>query len=171
MLEVYPIGRARYPDTFDAELVSGAIERIDALPDALRAALAGCRDVDAPVRDGIWSIRVLTQHVADAHMVAFVRTKLALTEEAPTVPSYDQVAWSKLGDAEQDVRFALDLVTALHARWVGMLRAVQPAEWERPWLVRASSDARPLWRLPLTYAWHGEHHTAQIRRAREHYDV
>lgn len=171
MLEVYPIGRATYPDTYDAELVAGAIERISALPDSLRATLSGCRDVDVPVRDGIWSIRALTQHIADAHLVAYVRTKLALTEEAPTVPSYDQVAWSKLGDADQDVSLALDMVTVLHARWIAVLRAVRPQEWERPWLVRASSDARPLWRLPLTYAWHGEHHAAQIRQAREHYGV
>lgn len=171
MLEVYPIGRAVYPASFDATRVSATIDSIAALPEALRAVLEGCTDLDHPVRDDIWSIRALVQHIADAHMVAFVRTKMALTEDAPIVPSYDQVAWSKLGDADQDVEPSLELLAGLHARWVALLRPLAPADWERTWRVTGSDELRPTWRLPLTYAWHGDHHVAQIRQAREHYGV
>lgn len=171
MLEVYPIGRAVYPASFDANKVNAAIDRLAALPGTLRAAVEGCTDLDHPVRDDIWSIRALVQHLADAHMVAFIRTKLALTEDSPAVPSYDPVAWSKLGDAPQDIEPSLELLTGLHARWVELMRPLTPTEWERTWRSIGSDELRPTWRLPLTYGWHGDHHVAQIRHAREHYRV
>ena len=171
MLEVYPIGRVSFPDTIDPDALAAAIDRIDALPDALRAVVADCRDLDHPIRDGAWSIRALVHHVADSHLNAYVRTKLALTEDAPTVKPYDEVAWSRLGDAAMPLEPSLALVDALHARWSAVLRALGPADLARPWRVPTAAEPRPLWRLPLTYAWHGDHHVAQIRQAREHYGL
>ena len=171
MLEVYPIGRVSFPATLDPTAVDAAIARIEVLPDALRAVVADCRDLDHPIRDGAWSIRALVHHVADSHMNAYVRTKLAATEDAPIVQAYDEVAWSKLGDAPLPLAPSLTLVDALHARWSAVLRALGPAELARPWRVPTAADPRPLWRLPLTYAWHGDHHVAQIRQAREHFGI
>ncbi len=171
MLEVYPIGRATYPESLDVARIKGAIDSIAKLPSALRASVAGCTDLDQPIREGIWSIRAVVNHLADSHMNAFIRTKLALTEDTPIVKPYDPVAWSKLGDAMQSIEPSLDLMTALHARWVPLLGALTPAEWQRPWLAPSSPDRQPTWRLPLTYAWHGDHHVAQIRQARDHFGV
>lgn len=171
MLEVYPIGRVSFPETIAPDVVEAAIARIEALPDALRTVVADCRDLDHPIRDGAWSIRALVHHVADSHVNAYVRTKLAATEDAPFVKPYDEVAWSKLGDASLPLAPSLALVDALHARWSGVLRALDPAELERPWRVPPAGDPRPLWRLPLTYAWHGDHHVAQIRQARDRFGI
>lgn len=170
MLEVYPIGRAQVPAAFDKEVLDRAIETLVLLPDDLAQVIGGCRDLDHPVREGIWSIRELVHHVADSHMNAFVRTKLALTEVDPTVRSYDEVAWSRFADSRTDPGVSIDLVAALHARWADLLRDLTPAELERPWRA-PGGEPRPLWRLPVVYAWHGRHHVAQIRRAREHFGV
>ncbi len=171
MLEVYPIGRVAFPEAIDPHALEAAIARIEALPDALRAVVADCRDLDHPIREGAWSIRALVHHVADSHMNAYVRTKLAATEPEPVVKAYDEVAWSRLGDAALPVEPSLQLVDALHDRWSAVLRALGPAELERPWRVPTGTEPRPLWRLPITYAWHGDHHVAQIRQARDHYAI
>jgi hypothetical protein len=168
MLEVYPVGRVEFPPRLDLGAVMHAIDRIEALPAELRAVLDGCGDLDHPIREGAWSIRHLVHHVADSHMNAYVRTKLVLTEDAPVVRPYDEVAWSLLADRVLGPESSLDLVTALHARWVEVLRGMTPADLERPWSM-PGGEARPAWRLPLTYAWHGTHHVAQIRQAREHF--
>lgn len=170
MLEVYPIGKAPLPATFDEEVVRRMIETIALLPGELRQAVDGCGDLDHHIREGAWSIRALVHHIADSHMNAFVRTKLALTEDAPTVKSYDQVAWSRLADSRMEVGVSLDLVSLLHLRWVELLSSLAPAELERPWQV-PGGEPRPLWRLPVLYAWHGRHHVAQIVQARERYEL
>jgi hypothetical protein len=171
MLETYPIGRLTLPPTLDLGAVMIAIDRIEALPVALRAALDGCADLDHPIRDAAWSIRQLTHHLADSHLHAFVRTKLALTEDGPTVVGYDEVAWAHGADARLPPEPSLRLLEGLHARWVELLRSLGPAELERPWHVHGRPVTYPLWRLPLTYGWHGDHHVAQLLRAREHYGV
>jgi hypothetical protein len=170
MLEVYPVGRVRFPPSLDLGSVMVAIDRIEALPGELRAVLEGCGDLDHPIREGAWSIRQLTHHVADSHLNAYVRTKLVLTESAPTVRPYDEVAWSRLADSALPPEPSLVLVGALHARWVEVLRSMSPSDLELPWIV-PGGEPRPAWRIPLTYAWHGTHHVAQIRQAREHYGL
>ena len=171
MLEVYPIGRVAFPEALHQGVLEAAIARIEALPAALRDVIAGCTDLDHPIREGAWSIRALVHHVADSHMNAYVRTKLAATEDEPQVKPYDEVAWSRLGDAAMPPDPSLVLIEALHARWSAVLRALSPEDLERPWRVPTAAVARPLWRLPLTYAWHGDHHVAQIRQARDHFGI
>lgn len=171
MPETYPIGRPSLPNALDLGAVMHAIDRIEALPASLAEALQGCADLDHPIREGAWSIRALTHHVADSHMQAFGRTKLALTEDGPTVRPYDEVAWARTADARIAVEPSLLLLQGLHRRWVELLRSLGPAELERPWHVPDKPVTYPLWRLPLVYGWHGDHHVAQILRAREHYGI
>ena len=171
MLEVYPIGRPDLPPELDLGAVMVAIDRIEALPTVLRSTLDGCGDLDHPIREGAWPIRAVVHHLADTHMNAFLRTKRVLTEDAPLVESVDIDAWAKTADARLPVEPSLDLITALHMRWVELLRAASPADLERAWHVRADPAPRSAWRLALIYGWHGDHHTAQIRQAREHYGL
>jgi hypothetical protein len=170
MLEVYPIGRPDLPPALDLGAVMVAIDRIEALPALLRA-LDGCGDLDHPIRDGAWPIRTVVHHLADTHMNAFLRTKRALTEAAPLVESVDVDAWAGTADARAPAEASLDLIAGLHLRWVELLRSASPADLERPWHVRADPEPRPTWRLALLYGWHGDHHAAQIRQAREHYGL
>ena len=169
----YPIGAFAPPDPLTPTQVDTWIDEIAALPGALRRAVAPLTEhqLDTPYRPGGWTVRQVVHHVADSHMNAYVRTKLAATEHAPEVKPYDEVAWSKLGDAALPLHPSLELTEALHARWSAVLRALTPAELERPWRVPNAAAPRPLWRLPLTYAWHGDHHVAQIRQARDHFGI
>jgi len=172
MLETYPIGRPTLPEQLDAAAMASAIERITALPDELESALDGARDLDHAIREGAWSIAQVVHHLADSHMHAFIRCKLALTADAPAVSSYDVDAWAHTPDARgAPVEPSLALLRALHARWVSLLGALEPEELERTWQVPARGVSYPLWRLPLIYAWHGQHHTAQIAQARAYYAV
>jgi hypothetical protein len=170
MLEVYPVGRVQFPSALELGAVMVAIDQIEALPEELVAVVDGCGDLDHPIRSGAWSIRQLVHHVADSHLNAFLRTKLALTEQAPTITPYDEVAWSQLADSAMPLGPSLDLVRALHRRWVEVLRSTSPADLERPYRTPDGTE-RPLWRIPITYAWHGVHHVAQIRQAREHFGL
>jgi hypothetical protein len=171
VLEVYPIGRPDLPPALDLGAVMVAIDRIEALPAALRATLDGCGDLDHPIRDGAWPIRAVVHHLADTHMNAFLRSKRVLTEDAPTVESVDIDAWATTPDARLPLEPSLDLIAALHLRWVELLRGASPADLERTWHVRADPAPRTAWRLALIYGWHGDHHVAQIRQAREHYGL
>lgn len=171
MLEVYPIGKAHYPPELDLGRVMTAIDAIEKLPDLLTDALDGCGDLDHPIREGIWTIRAVAHHLADSHMNAYIRTKLALTEEAPRVKAYDEVAWSALADSRLPVEAAFAVLRPLHGRWVEVLRSMGPTELARSWIAPGSDELRPAWRIPLTYAWHGQHHVAQIVQARAHYHL
>jgi hypothetical protein len=166
MAPIYPIGPLVLPVELEADALERAIDRVAALPTALRSALDGCSDLDRPIRPGAWSLRVLAHHLADSHVNAFVRTKLALTEVTPTVRPYDEVAWSRTADAQLPLAPSLALLEGLHERWVHLLRSLGPTELQRPWRHPDAAGPQPLWHLPFAYAWHGDHHVAQMVAAR-----
>lgn len=171
MLEVYPLGRVQFPAAFDSGRVAEAIAELERLPGELAESVAGCADLDHVIRQDAWSIHALVHHVADSHMNAYIRTKLALTEDDPVVKAYDEVAWSRLADSRMPVEVSLELTALLHRRWTELLRHTTPQEMERGWVAPMAAEPRPLWRLPLTYAWHGAHHVAQILQARRHFGI
>lgn len=171
MLEIYPIGRPTIPEALDLGAVLTAIDRIEALPGVARAAVDGCADLDHPIRPGAWTIRQVVHHLADAHMNAFLRNKRVLTEDGPTVEGVDVDGWARTADAAAPIERSLTLLDGLHPRWVELLRDCGPTELERPWHVRADPSPRTLWRSVLIYGWHGDHHAAQIRQAREHFGL
>ncbi len=159
----YPIGRWTVPDAAPATrhaLVAAVAEA----PAALRAAVAGLDDaqLDTPYRDGGWTVRQVVHHVADSHMNAYVRMKLALTEDAPRIAPYDEAAWAELADSRLPIAPSLALLDALHLRWAAVLRAVGPDGWD----TRAYEHPE-MGRVPLRtglgiYAWHGRHHVAHV---------
>jgi hypothetical protein len=171
MLEVYPIGRATLPATLDLDAVAAAVGRIEELPELLRTTVAGCSDLDHPIRAGAWTIRQVVHHLADTHMNAFLRTKRVLTEVAPTVEPVELDGWARTSDAALAIEPSLDLLTGLHVRWAVLLRSLSPADLARPWHVHSDAAPREAWRLPLIYGWHGAHHAAQIRQARAHFGL
>lgn len=166
----YPIGR------YEPHGAPTAAERAEwttalaALPAALRLAVAGLTPAQmaAPYRPGGWTVRQLVHHVADSHMNAYVRFKLALTEPEPTIKPYDEARWAKLPDVDAvDPAVSLALLDALHARWAALAERLTPEEWTRTF--RHPERPRPM-RLDDAlgmYAWHGRHHTAHVTRLRE----
>lgn len=169
----FPVGRFVRPAALTPAERAEAIEAVAAAPAAMRAAVSGLTDaqLDTPYREGGWTARQVVHHVPDSHMNAYVRFKLALTEDVPTIKPYDEAAWAELEDGKSKlVEQSLNLLDSLHARWVFLLRRMQPSDFER-------KLNHPEWPAPLSldqmlalYAWHGRHHVAHITELRKRQD-
>jgi len=138
------------------------------LPELLRNALDRLNEgeLNTPYREGGWTVRQLVHHIADSHMNAFVRMRLALTESSPTIKPYDEGAWADLHDSKAaPVEWSLELVESLHARWGMMLQALGEGQWQRAF-VHPEAGTVTLEMATLNYAWHSRHHLAHITRLR-----
>ncbi len=165
----FPIGKFSFPQTVSAEQREQWIGDIAATPRNLRAAIAGLSPVqlDTPYREGGWTVRQVIHHVPESHMNAYIRFKLALTENDPTVKPYDEAAWAKLPDiADTPLETSLALLEALHDRWVRNLRLIQGDQWQRTFRHPEIGVVKLEGNLAL-YAWHGKHHTAHITSLRD----
>lgn len=164
----YPIGRFVYEGPMTAAERAEAMDAIAAAPAALRAAVAGMTDadLDTPYRPGGWTVRQVVHHLPDSHMNAYVRLKLALTEDRPTIRPYDEARWAELPDSRDvPVEVSLSLLEALHLRWVALLRALPPESFDRTLIHPEWSEPMSLDRLVALYAWHGRHHVAHVTAA------
>ena len=166
----YPIGQFRPPSVFTSEVRSALIEQVESTPKNLRAAVKGLSEdqLDSPYREGGWSVRQVVHHLPDSHMNAYVRFKLAITEDEPTIKPYQEALWAELPDARSgDIAPSLDLLAALHQRWVGFLRGLQESDYQRL-LFHPEQGTVSLDTMLALYAWHGRHHVAHITGLREY---
>lgn len=168
----YPTGKF----TFDPDIAPGkrrtSIAAIRATPAALREAVRGLSEaqVETPYRDGGWTVRQVVHHVPESHMNAFTRFKLALTEDNPTIKTYEEDGWVRLGDiARTPLETSLALLDALHERWVTLLDVMSDEDFRRP-LTHPEMGAMTLDRMLQLYAWHGPHHVAHITTLRRRHN-
>jgi uncharacterized damage-inducible protein DinB len=132
-------------------------------PAALREAVAGLSEEQLDTKYRNWTIRQIVNHLADSHVNSYVRFKLALTEEQPTIKPYDEGRWAALPDSVRgDIRTPLAFFEGLHARWVHLLRAMKPEQFARSFFHPESGKLVTLSEALCSYAWHCRHHTAQI---------
>ena len=160
----YPIGGPRRAELSTAQERSAAIEGIRQLPQNLRSAVVAFSEeqLETPYRPGGWTVRQLVHHVADSHMNAYVRVRLALTEDWPTIIPYQEKRWAELKDASTGaVSTSLDLLQALHARWVQLFASLHEHDWKRGY-VHPENGRETLERVVVVYDWHGRHHTAHV---------
>ena len=164
----YPVGHFRVPEEISADDRLLAIATLAELPSELRNAVRGldAAQTDTPYREGGWTVRQVVHHLADSHMNALLRVKLALTEDWPTIKPYDEAAWARLHDAAGPVEWSLELIESLHARWVMLLQSLQPGQWERGF-VHPEWGRQSVERATLQYAWHSRHHVAHIQHLRQ----
>jgi uncharacterized damage-inducible protein DinB len=165
----YPAGKNDLKTALTAEERSAAIEEIAGLPARLRAAVSGLtRDqMETPYRPGGWTVRQVVHHIPDSHMHAFLRFKLALTEDQPTIKPYDQARTAELPDSrELPAEVSLALLDALHQRWTSLLRGMRPEQFARR-LNHPERGIITLDGMAGDYAWHGRHHVAHITTLRE----
>jgi hypothetical protein len=165
----FPIGPYLAPEAITRDQRTVWIDEIARTPAALRAAVAGLTDaqLDAPYRDGGWTVRQVVHHVPDSHIHAYVRMKSALTEEHPLVRAYDEQKYAALPDYQQTpIEVSLALLEALHQRWVVLLRSLSDADFARVYVHSENGPTR-LDQQIANYAWHGRHHTAHITSLRE----
>src|SRR3954464_3496860 len=163
----YPVGRMERTATpLDRTTRERYLETIEQLPARLRSLVSGLSDaqLDTPYRPGGWTVRQVVHHVPESHMNAYIRMKLAATEDAPTVKTYEEQLWAELPDAKSaPAELSLSLLEALHRRWVLFLRNLSDAEYARTfkhpdWGTVTIDEAVAL------YEWHCRHHLAHVRR-------
>lgn len=165
----YPIGEFQRVETLTDEQRAACVSQIEEMPARLASAVAGLTpaQLDTPYRPGGWTVRQLVHHIADSHMNAMTRFKLALTESEPTIKTYEEQLWAELADTKTPpIESSLTLLENLHKRWVILLRSLTPADWPRKF-------RHPGWGLATVdfllaqYAWHSRHHVAHITSLRE----
>ena len=165
----YPIGKFEMPKEVTAAMRQRAIEEIASAPEKIRAAVKGLNDaqLDTPYREDGWTVRQVVHHVPDSHLNAYVRLKLALTEEKPTIKPYDEDAWAKLADSKSTpIEVSLSLLSNVHDRWDRLWRSLKPEQFARL-LIHPESGERTVDWLLFLYEWHGKHHTAHITELRK----
>jgi hypothetical protein len=165
----YPIGKLKRTEKLSSEDRQAALEVLEAAPARLRDALRGLTDaqLDTPYREGGWTVRQLAHHVPDSHMHMYVRVRLALTENEPTVRPYDEKLWAELADARSaPVEPSLALLEGVHARLVRLLRSLDEASYARRF-VHPEGYSGTIDTLIGMYAWHSRHHTAHVTALKE----
>jgi uncharacterized damage-inducible protein DinB len=164
----FPIGRFSSPASSVPGVRAAHIQTLRLLPERLRAAVAGLSDaqLDTPYRDGGWTVRQVVHHLPDSHMNSYVRFKLALTEDWPTIKPYDEAAWANLPDSRMPVEVSLDLVAALHRRWVALLESLTEDDFQKGY-EHPQMGRQNLAQVLALYDWHSRHHTAHIIRLRD----
>jgi uncharacterized damage-inducible protein DinB len=192
--ERYPIGKFTVPSEITKEQRDSWIKEIAAMPGEFKNALDNLNDdqLDTPYREGGWTLRQVAHHVPDSHMNAFIRFKWALSEDTPIIKAYDEAVWATLPDVENTpIETSLQMLAALHVRWVVLLENMSEADYQRAfihpeflpreagadnpspdWISKAESGDPPPYIFLLEkvlglYAWHGKHHTAHITALRD----
>lgn len=165
----YPIGEFDRDYDTSPDARQARIETIADLPQRLRAAVAGLNDaqLDTVYRPGGWTIRQTVHHIADSHANSLIRFKLALTEdEPPTIRPYYEDRWAELGDSRLPVEVSLNMIEALHTRWLALLNSMSEFDFQKTFIHPETGEWTLEGALAL-YAWHSQHHTAHITKSRE----
>jgi hypothetical protein len=165
----YPIGKFTFNDPSTEAQRSKFIDHIERTPAALRAAIKNLstQQIETPYRDGGWTVRQVVHHVPESHMNAYMRFKLALTEDNPTIKPYMEDRWAGTPEVHSTpLEVSLALLESLHDRWVRLLRSLQPADWKRTFR-HPEMGALSLEKTLALYSWHGQHHTAHITELRK----
>jgi hypothetical protein len=163
----YPIGRFAKPAIITPDDRLRAIATLAEAPEMLRNAVDGLdtAQLSTPYRDGGWTVRQVVHHIADSHMNASIRMRLALTEDWPTIKPYDEKAWATLRDYAAPIEWSLELFESLHARWVMLLQSLSEEQWKRGFN-HPENGPVTLDLTALLYAWHSLHHVAHITHLR-----
>lgn len=165
----YPIGKFHFEGDLTGDQRNQYLDAIAQTPADLRAAVKGLSQpqLDTPYRPEGWTVRQVVHHVPDSHLNAYMRFKLALTEEEPTIKPYAEDRWARLADAASTpVEVSLTLLDSLHDRWVHLLRSLQSNDWKRTFR-HPEIGVMNLEKTLALYAWHGRHHVAHITSLRE----
>lgn len=161
----YPIGKFKLPESVTSESIQEAIATIKAFPFHIFTAVSPLtvEQLDTPYRPGGWTVRQLVHHCADSHMNAFIRYKLALTEENPTVKPYDEAVWANLPDAALPIESSLAIIKAIHLKWGVLLDSMKAEDFKKTYFHPEKKRNQDLDEVTLLYSWHSQHHLAHIQ--------
>ena len=164
----YPMGRFDRSAAVPFSKKDSLVQTIAELPELLRQAVSDLDDaqLDTPYRDGGWTVRQLVHHVPDSHVNAYVRFKLALTEDGPAIKPYKEALWADLPDSRLPIAPSLSILEGVHTRWVHLLREMDEAQYRRT-LEHPEWGTLDLWTMLRLYEWHSRHHLAHVTSLRE----
>ncbi len=161
----FPIGRYVPPETISDIQLLNWIDEIEQLPLLLRNATNNLPEtaLDTPYRPEGWTLRQVIHHLADSHMNAYIRFKLAVTEDNPTIKPYFEDRWAETSDSKDgNIDLSLNLLEALHKRWVLFLRSMSQEDWNKTFYHPENKRSAALKEVAGLYAWHGNHHLNHI---------
>jgi len=163
----YPVGRFQPPVANTPATRAAQIDTLRQLPSRLRAAVAGLNDsqLNTPYRDDGWTVRQVVHHLADSHANSYVRFRLALTEDCPTIKAYDEAAWARLPDNRMPIEPSLAFLDGMHQRLVALLESMSEDDFQRSFNHPERGRMTLAHNLAL-YDWHSRHHTAHITSLR-----
>lgn len=161
----YPVGKFQPKDSYTAEEITKSIAAIEAAPAKISEAFGklSSKQLDTPYREGGWTAQQVLHHLADSHMHAYIRFKWTLTENSPTIKAYNEKLWAETKEVAQDPALSVNLLKALHAKWITLLRSLKPSDFEKYFVHPETGKQVRLDRLTATYAWHGEHHLGHLK--------
>lgn len=162
--KIYPIGKANYTE-FTKNVLYNSIILIELAPHRLRKVLESIseQDLELKYREGGWTIRQIVHHLADTHMNLFIRFKLALTEENPTIKPFDVNLWAQTPDNHSaSIESSMLLFEAIQQRMLALLKVMGENDFKKTYYRADTKTEITLSHLTQTYAWHGLHHVSQI---------
>ncbi len=165
----YPIGKYQKPQIVSDQDREIYIQQIASLPNELRVAVQGLNDaqLDTPYRDGGWTVRQVVHHLPDSQVNGYIRFKLGLTENEPTIKPYEETLWAEIEEAKRGpIEVSLNFLDAVHTRWAASTKGLSSSMFERK-IKHPQSGVMTLNQLLALYAWHGRHHVAHIKNFRK----
>ena len=165
----YPIGKFSKPITWYSETIHKWSQEIESLPDQLQAMVSEMNEdqLASPYRPEGWTGAQVIHHIADSHMNSFIRFKLALTEQTPTIKPYNENAWSKLSDHRLPIDKSIALIESLHAKWIHLLSGMEQVDFDKDYTHPENSQIWTLGQTLALYAWHGRHHLGHLQIIKE----
>lgn len=164
----YPIGKYNVPEEITSEHIEKWISNIEQFPVKLKKLVENLSydELDYHYRPDGWSVKQVVHHLADSHMNSFMRFKLIMTEDNPTIKPYDEAAWAKTADANnEEIGESMEIIEGLHNRWIMLLRSLKPDDFERTYFHPEDNESHTMkWMLGL-YNWHCRHHLSHIDQA------
>ena len=161
----YPIGKFTPQETYTAEELDQCIQRIESAPLRIESLLRTLplKRFETTYREGGWSVRQVVHHVSDSHMNAYIRFKWALTENTPLIKAYNEKLWAETPEVQMDPFISVNLLKALHVKWVALIRSLTPADLQREYIHPETKKTFRVDRLVAMYAWHGDHHLGHLK--------
>jgi len=160
----YPVGKFLPKDEYSQNEIAKFISRIESLPANLEKEVSHLTpsQLDTPYRDGGWTVRQVVHHLADSHMNAYIRFKWTLTEDTPLIKAYFEKLWAETPEVNGDPILSISLLKALHRKWVVLLRGLNTSDLKKEFIHPETKKHVRIENLMGLYAWHGEHHLAQL---------
>lgn len=165
----YPIGKYTAPETYTDEIIAGWVKDIETLQQLIKVEVSGLSGdtLQQTYRPGGWTIQQLVHHCADSHMNAFIRFKLALTENNPTIKPYIETLWAELPDTvDMPINASLLILEGVHARMATLLKSLTSEQLQRTFIHPEHNRTQSIAFTIGSYAWHGNHHLSHIKIAK-----